>query len=161
MLHQFIQSYNILTVIFHFSHHSICFPTWYQQSNGGGRKNCLARTPSKYYLSESLMCSAQTKATSRRPRLTDPLDGAHYEGEQECIPANLGYLKLFMLQFWQCRCNFTQQGNVSSPATTTAPSHHLAICRLASSRSPLQTASPLCSMLLVSTGAQKYLHKEP
>lgn len=111
MLHQFIQTYNILTVIFHFSHLSICFPTSYQQSNGARWKKCLTGTPATNCLSESLLGFAQIKAISRRPQLTNPLDGLHYEGEQAGFPGSLhksGHLKLFVLQFWLCRCNFTQ-----------------------------------------------------
>lgn len=164
MLHQFIQSYNILTVIFHFSHLSICFPTWYQQSNGGRRKKCLACTPSKTYLSESLMCFSQTKARSRHPRLTDPF-------WRFAVWRGAAVIPWFSLQIWDILsclcCSFgcadviSRSGERFLSSHRSPRSHHLAICRLASSCPLLQSASPLCSMLLISTGASTYLHEEP
>lgn len=162
MLHQFIQSYNILTVIFHFSHLSICFPTWYQQSNGGRRKKCFACAPSNNCLSESLMGCAQTKARSRRPQLTDP---------RFALWRRAGEIRRFSLQIWDiwnslC-CRFAC-ADVISPSGGTFPlqpqeSWVPSPCNLQAG--PFLPSSPQCLSIMQHVVTlnrfPKYLHKQP
>lgn len=163
MLHQFIPSYNILTVIFHFSHLSICFPTWYQQSNGGRRKKMLHLHTISKTICQRVWC-VWSKQRLQAGILGQTILLRVYimmrTSDSLVFFTNLGYSKLFVLQFRLYRCNFTQWGMF--PVNRRSPRcRHLAICRLASSCPLLQSASPLCSMLLVSTGAQNICTRSP
>lgn len=100
MLHQFVQSYNILTVIFHFSHLSICFPTWYQQSNGGRRKEMpRLHTIKKLFVREFDVLrpnKSQKQASSTNPSFWR---SALWWGEGE-IP----WFSLQIWGIWSCLC---------------------------------------------------------
>lgn len=105
------------------------------------------------------MCFAQTKATSRRPRLADPFEGSHYEWYSLQIQ---DIQKLFVLQFRLRTCNFTQWGECfqSDPQESLLPSP----CNLQTGL--LLPPSSKCLSIMqrvvsLNRCPEKYLHKKP